>query len=81
MLAPVTFQKTNGKRIAIDTYDICRVDETQDLVVVTYVIVPDTPEMFDTPERLEDVLDKIKRAQEDAMPKGPRDEGDDWKGT
>ena len=80
MLAPVIFRTTAMKQIAIDAYDICRVREIQDEVEITYIVVHDKPDTFTTLADFEDVLNNIRKAQNDVMPKRPRDDGEAWKG-
>lgn len=77
MLAPTTFVQLNGKRIAIDAYDVCSVQEVDDGVQILYMATNDA-DILTTSEEFDDVLTKLRDSRIKAMPRKPRD-GDEWK--
>lgn len=77
MLAPVVFTQTNGKRIAIDAYDVCTVAETDDGQQITFMPTNE-PDIITVEPGLDEILDELARARAKSMPRKPR-EGDEWK--
>ena len=81
MIAPTELVQTNGRKIALDAFDICVVEESEDedgpYVEVTYAITHKTTGTFQTQETFAEVLAKFTAARDKAT--NPTEEGDEWR--
>lgn len=73
---PLSFKRIDGTRIALDVYDICKVEELNTSNTVITFMATDSAESFETTESFERVMDLIAAAKK----RGRKPtEGDEWK--
>lgn len=76
MIAPITFVKLDGKRVCIDAYDVCSIDEKgEGETEVTWTSIHKT-HVFVTSQNFQDIIDACLVACKSA---DPTTEGEEWR--